>query len=625
MLFHNFIVCAQESVVRPRVSPLEHDRVTTLHFDRTLNTFLWWGRLNFDRDFGSTQLRLSQESRSRIVKTDPKSIKDDLTLALDLSSDLSPVWSMRSVGRSLLISDNRTVELSNLYQHQLLGGLEYRFSPLLRASLLGGYEFASQEGVRDQGFSYLTEIVGEGLRVEEFDADMHIRSTASDLERRSPRADSLSLVLRRDFGGLSTNTLLVRYVNQEREFYAIADSATAGEHRIEKNLFRRAARDLAITDTLIYAVDRTFRITARGGLLSRTITRAYQYKSATQPSAVPLDVKITEFSVHGSISFQKNFGDWLSSSLNLSYDEREEKHAVEDEASLPSSVYDRQEQAARRLGNVARRTGLSANMVAEITPSDRVRFGGSANLLRYDTPDTLNTDDRDELLISAGMGWSHTFSSHLVVDLLTDVSLSHMVYLSRLQSANNNWNRIVRLRAQVKYVPVSWFRNVTTSEVLANYTAYDFEEQVRSVRSFSFRQAYWTDSLAINLDRKIDAFVMGSLRLYERGILKWKEFKERPENYFIEVSYWPQLAYTLDPELKIAVGYRVFYQDRYRVTGGKRIFERRLHTGGPTVSLIWEASSHQQFILHGWRETQTEDGTTLRETSNLSMTIGILI
>ncbi|MBM4167623.1 MAG: hypothetical protein FJ215_00455 [Ignavibacteria bacterium] len=616
---------AQESALRSLTTPTDGTRFSMLQFDRTLNTFLWLGKLYLDRNFGSTSIRLSQESRSRIVKTDPTSIKDDLTLSVNVVSDLKAGWSLHGAGRSLILSDNRTVELSSLSQHQIYAGPEYRPGPRLRASFLGGYEFASQEGVRDRGFSYIAEIVGDQLMVEEFDADMHFRSIASYLDRRSPRADSLSLMLRRQFGDLAWNKLTVRSMNQRREFYTLADTAISREHRTDRNIFRREARDLSITDTLVYAVDRSLRLTVRGGLLSRGIRRSYEYKSAVQPSAVPLDVSISEFSVHGSLSLEKEFGDWLMSALSLSYDEREEKHAVRDDPSLPRGDYERQEKSARRLGNIASRTGVSANAVADVTASDRLRFGGSASVLRYDTPDTLNTDDRDELLVSAGLGWLHVVGSHLSIDLFADVSLNHLVYLSRLQSANNNWNRIVRLRAEVRYAPSSWIRNVTVSEVLANYTVYDFEEQIRSVRSFSFRQAYWSDSLGIRLNRRMDFSVTGNLRLYERGILRWKEFKERPENYIVEVAYWPQISYIAGPGIRIAVGYRVFFQDRYRVEGGVSVFERRLHNGGPTVALIWDNGSNQHFILHGWRETQSEDNVTLRRTSNLTMTVGILI
>lgn len=621
----------QDFPLRPYESVSDTQRRSTLQFDRTLNTFLWLGKLDIVRNMGSTQVELRQEAHSRLVRSDIKSIKDELNTHLDIRSNLQNDLKLRILGRSVLLSDTRAIDLSRLYQHTGLVGLQYPLKSQLDFSLMGGYELASQEGVRDNGFSYFGEVTGNQMMIEEFISSFVLRSGRSFLGNRTPSNDLISVNLQRNFGTMASNALTVNYSNQQRDFYTVADSSTGLEHSVSHNVFRRQARELSISNKLEYRPDHTSLFTARGGLFNRWISRGYSLKSYLNPQAVPLDVKIQEFSFFGIISFEKRFFHWLTSSLNISYDERDERHRVVDDPFIPSSIFEKQERSAKRLGNIASRTGVSSNVTADLSSNHRVQMVGSASMLRYDTPDSLNTDDRDELLITAGIMSRHILSPRrvlnprVIVSFYGDVSLNHLVYLSRHQSANNNWNRILRFGTKVEYQASERIRNVSSAEVLANYTAYDYEEQVRSVRSYSFRQAQWSDSLTIRFGRKWDLSVMGHIRMYERGILKWKEFKERPENFFLEQTYWPQLIHRLSDAISFGVGYRYFSQDRYKYQGKERVWERGMVASGPTVAVTWNGNGEQHVEIRGWREHQIEGDRSLRKISNLSILVGMRI
>ena len=88
------------------------------------------------------------------------------------------------------------------------------------------------------------------------------------------------------------------------------------------------------------------------------------------------------------------------------------------------------------------------------------------------------------------------------------------------------------------------FGTVLRTEVLANYTISDYEQQVASIRSFSFRQVLWSDSTAVQLSERIQCKFSGSLRIFEHGTLRWQEFMENPEEYAIEKSIWPEIVWS---------------------------------------------------------------------------------
>ncbi len=593
-------------------------------FDRTLNTFLWAGALNVQREFGSTWLGLHQMLRSRLVRTEFESIQDEVNTNLDIISGLGGGWNVRAQARSSFLTDTRGLELSDLSQHGGLAGAQYDFPAGFSIAALGGFEFVRQEGEKEDGFTYLGEIAGRGLLFERFVGSLRARSGGSFLDVRSPRTDSIAVSLHRDFGGGSSNALRLNYVVQRRELYTPADSALQQAFAVRKNILQRDAAEFFIADDAIFRLGSQTVLTASIGVLGNSIGRVYRYKNYAVPSSVILDTNIEEFRYYGAASLSGNLTGWLLYDVSASYDEREERHEVKEDPRVSDPVFDRQDEAARRRSNIAKRT-TAATRLSSIESRDSLVLEGSASLLRYDTPDTLNTDDRDELLLTVGISETHNFSRYFAGTVSLDATLSHLVYLHRFESANNNWNRILRLRARTDYHPSPGFRTVNIAEVLGNYTVYDFDEQVLTVRSFSFRQVSWIDSTRIAFGRLSAFDFAGSIRIYERGLLKWDDFKERPENYFVEYFAWPQFRVTPVRHLHVSVGYRIFAQERYRYEGSSRVHDRRFVSRGPTGAIVWERGAFERVRFEGWLESQVTDGQVTRKVSNFSVTVGFLI
>jgi hypothetical protein len=600
-------------------------RASSLSFDRVLNTFIWTGGLFYARDFGSFDVDLRQGVRSRLIRTEQQSIQDEYVDTLDIGTMVGERWKLKAQQISSVLSDNRAIDLTKLAQHEALLGFEVAASPLLRVGAMGGYEFNSQQAEQDEGFSYMADAEGRDLRFEEFRGSFRSHWEQAFLSRRKPNAGSLDVVIRRQFGDQARNTILVSYERQRREFYVAADEDVQRVFSTKSNIFQREMEDLEVSDSLGYRPTEDVRMALQGGILNRLIDRGFKYKVFTDLSGLVLDTRIQELQLYGNFLTSYRVTRWLDLDLNLSYQEREERHSVREEAAAPLSVIEKQERSERKLENIARRTTITSQVRVQPTQRDQLNFAGSASILRYDTPDTLNTDDRDELLITLGMQGAHRFNDFLTLTITADVTLSHLVYLKALQSANNNWNRIIRLSPGVRFAPARWFRTLNQAEVLANYTVYDFEDQGSSARSFSFRQASWIDSSSIQLSQLFELSFVGGVRIYERGTLLWKEFKEHPQNYFVEQSYWPSLTLAATENFQIGVGYRFFGQDRYRYDGSSRILESRLETSGPTVACEWWGTGMQRVALEGWRETQAQDGQSVRTVSNLSLKVSLAL
>ena len=204
--------------------------------------------------------------------------------------------------------------------------------------------------------------------------------------------------------------------------------------------------------------------------------------------------------------------------------------------------------------NTGRRVALSGGILFPVSSSDRLFFSGSATMLRYDTPSETNLEDRDELLVALTAGSFHRVSRTLDVGVTVDATLSHLVYLLEERSANNNINRVIRLTPRTLIRPAAWCFSQNAFEVLANYTVYDYEQQVAMAKSFSYRQFSWIDSTRIDLTHSVGLDFYAYLKLYERGMLRWDEFVERTENSTADRTFSGQIRFSPTAAAVFAVG-----------------------------------------------------------------------
>lgn len=615
-----------QGILRPaEVAPSDSVRTSTLEFERFLNTYIWNGGFQWHQIGPVWDFELDQKVRSRYIRTSEVSIQDEYAGSIVARSHIAEQWDLQLHNSSNVVADSRIIDLGRMSQHRLLGGLRFGKDTLFSASACGGYEFDSQEDERDRGFTYAINFNARRFKIEEFVASFRSSWDQSLLGRRSPNSGGISLVLFRDFGNDVDDSLTFDYRLQRREFYTSLNATDQMAMGVQHDVFRRDASTLEAGDQLRYYVSRKLSFSISGGMSNQLIDRGYALKNYDDPSSLVLDSRIQELQLYGSFGLRWLPFEWLALDGAFSSSEREEKHLIQEDPAAPLDVLVSQQSTASRLENTSQRTVCTIGFVANLTRRDILRGTSLASILHYDTPDTTNIDDRDELLLTYSIEEIHRFSSKLTATISADLTLSHLVYLDRLQSANNNWNRVLRLSSSVDYEPSPRFRSSVRAEVLANYTVSDYEQQVASVKSYSFRQAFWSDSTVVQIGGRIQFRLTGSLRIFERGILQWKEFKERPEDYYVESAVWPEVFWTSDIGLRIGVGFRYFGQNRYRYSGIERIYDSGIETLGPTVSMEWQGAGRTYLSLTGWRDAQRTNGQRTATISNVSMKIGYML
>ncbi len=239
-------------------------------------------------------------------------------------------------------------------------------------------------------------------------------------------------------------------------------------------------------------------------------------------------------------------------------------------------------------------TSLNAELFYNPTLSDNINLRMSFVKFEYETPDTTtNHDDRDEIRFIGEIDYSHHFSPLLSANFNFYTNFFHKIYILEEQSANNNWNRIYRLGASVKY-GYRKFRNLLQTYVLANYTVYDYDELLDETRSFVFRKYVISDSLSIPVFREMALGFYGRLELEDRGTFYEQEFTQRllesNENIYYDIYLQKQniLRLTID------FGISVYLRRGWRHVPEKRV-ARDFSKTSPYVRVFYPYNRRLQF------------------------------
>ena len=194
------------------------------------------------------------------------------------------------------------------------------------------------------------------------------------------------------------------------------------------------------------------------------------------------------------------------------------------------------------------------------------------------------------------------------------------MYLLKERSANNNINRVLRLYPRTIFRPAAWFTTINAFEVLANYTVYDFEQQVAQVRSFSYRQFAWWIPHGWNSPDRIGLDFFAYLKLYERGLLKWEEFSERTENAFVDQTLACQVRFSPAFGTLLALGVRYFSQARYLFQDGVRQARTYFPAAwGQPARSHGKSASHSRMDFRGWYEQRKYADGTVRSLASMTM------
>lgn len=607
---------------------LQRQARATILFERNQNTFNWSGGALVDTSLAGIRTRFRQNYTSNIILLDRSASMPERrlesnqhTFSLLTSHPVTPAIHGIAGFSSLVYSDKKAVGLSTASQHSLVGGFETMPVPVLSLSPLIGYRWDNQGEFNDRGMHYILSTTTRNLAPDGYSISGEGQFHRDELSPRTLEGHFARVGVQKSFEGRTRDSLQLGIQRNRREFYSLRDVAGTIEGRVEDIL--------SFANLLDYQLDNGFLASLFVAVSNRTLEKSDRtIAGGTLPTgSFPSTIEEFRLDAHVQTSYEAP-SRATSAFARVSYSERNENHAVNPVINLPPDQQLRfSERSAQEQtkNNIARRTALSGLIQHAPGGSDTLGLTGTVSILRYDTPSTLNNEDRDELLSTLSLFSFHRLTRTLHLGLTLDGSLTHVVYIHGERSANNNYNRTLRLSPRLTFRPFTTFSSVNTFEVLANYTVYDFEEQAVQIRSFSYRQFSWADSTTLDLNKRLSLDFLLYFKLYERGQLKWSDFRERTENSFRDESYTIQFRATPEPSLMFTLGLRIFMQTRFSFSSGEKQRDAVIRSFGPTCAVLWQAGRVGDVGIRGWYESRSQTGGITRAIANMSLNINFLL
>ncbi|MDZ4744690.1 MAG: hypothetical protein SGJ05_01660 [bacterium] len=581
--------------------------------DKIANTFTFFGNadVTIDGDFG--RLRWVNTYRGRVSRTTSLSATDDEASFIDLQIPLWGALPVTAVVRQswMLARDARTPLSSGEHVNGAVG-LRYEPSDGNWVEGLGGAEHTSQLGVRATGALAGITAGVTSLLVDEWQLTARSLADWNAMDERRTNTDVMvSADVLRNLDEGSTLSLSVGYSGQRRDFLSTIVSDKPDELLVES----RGERRLTVATNLLYYVTSALSISASGNVNVNGIDRSYQSFLQTVP-ITGVNRNLFEFllDMAGEAVYTTS-GYTVSGRVALF--RRDEENGVKPVFAVDESAIASLRQQEVQRDNATQRTNLLGRI--ELRPSDVDTLRGECSgwLLRYDTPSTLNYDDRDELAVIASMSYARRLSPTVSVGVTLSGQSMHLVFLRAQRSAQNNINRVIRLTPTVN-ITGAVVTMQPQCEVLANYTVYDFEETAGSTRSYSFRQMSYRDSMRIQLTPALKIETQLLLRYSERSSLSWTDFAEVPQVSNTEYLA-KMLIFSSNSGWSIGAGARAYQfkqntlvlsVDQGRSLGSLRFW-------APETAIRYTTTGGSTLSVSGWYEFQVVNEGTRRELPNL--------
>lgn len=438
---------------------------------------------------------------------------------------------------------DRKSGIRNQYSNHAMG--IYFKSPMITPYI--GYQQSRNRSLTEWGWD--TGVTGslKDYRFNAYNTNLDILSNYDFYENRQNYENNLSASIQADFNKFSGDSLSFTFSEMNKEYYT---SGRLERVKIYNRTWRNilyyylSLRDLVSMQTLIQSRDNSY-FSGRNFL----IENKFRYLHTGKDLFLGLHLRTNDLTANNS---------------GIETDSR------------------------------ARETALRMELGYSMSAKQKLDLDIAYVKMQYDTPDErVNNDDRDEQRYVIDMDYAYYISPVLQLKIKAHAFLFHQMYIYSDQSINNSWNRIYTFRPHVDYT-TEHIKNRLTTEVLANYTVYDFEALIRQTRSYVFRKYTFSDSLTIRLLGRNHLGAYARLELEDKGSFFETDFKQQLLQSYQSEFYNLFILNDHFFYFRIMAGYTVYRRQEWRYLPVKQKY-RTINNQGPFLNISYKATNHLYF------------------------------
>jgi len=439
-------------------------------------------------EFGNSEARWKDNQKFRVRYELP------LTANSKISTEVfSSIFKDRHTG---LFNDTET----NYFQ---LGIIDESF-PFINLKVTGGPIWDSRREQNDSGFKFTSSFSRRKQNLEGWNSEIDAGIIGERFQERKNQSQ----------------IALIRF---SRNFYeATSDSFYIDLREKRQDYFINKAGEIETRTESLSGIGNSLRYRLSEGITFRWATYFRLAETVFEsPQREKGDVKRRRRNESAENQFSVSFGkNKINGRINAGFRSNLQKYSVSSSLSdvnLPLLSPDNES------GSLILSSFLNFNP----TNNDSLAFLASSNRLRYDTPDSNNFDDRDELRLLFDAGYAHRFGEDFQIKFKAVMNFDHIVYLFGERSADNHWNRIFLLSSEMTIKLTPRIRTKQSFIVLANYFDYDYDDRILPIRSLVLRNFIHKQFTLVELKRNLSFRISSRIELEEDGKLDWDNFLEQ--------------------------------------------------------------------------------------------------
>ncbi len=587
-------------------------------FDKQLNTYNFNSGIDYNISSSNFFIGLKENFKSTIVKSKVNNIRDEQLLSIIGEYKIDPEIQFGFLLNNNNFSDNREIEINKV---SIFNSSAYlRYAPIDKIKFIPFVGLSKNEQVaeEDVGLIYGTEATINKYNLNEFEINSDFKFQNEDISPRKNTLRFLNFNVGNVFEKAFFNNISGSVSQRRKDFYFNADSSLQDLFDIRNNIQSRIESNYSIQEALSFiAPVKGISFDIIGRLNWREIDRETRYVNFNDLSPTSFDSKVEELKLEftGNLRY---FSKTFSSSIRLSFNERDEKHIAKnfDEAD-PIDFEDRKETESRK-NNKSQLTTLAIANSFSFSNKQSIAFSLYHRKLVYDTPHEENFDDRDELLSIGRLLYLYKFNYLFNFYLNLEGSINKIVYIFSERSSNNNIRRTLKFSGGGNYRGKR-FRTNLDAEISANYTSFDFEDLTPNFRSFSFRQLAIRDSSSLMFTKRLGINFDGYVKLSEQGDFAWSSFSGKPIRFLEEIYTEPKFVYYYS-SLKLAVGLRMFSLKTFNFDSeNNKDLDTEYASIGPMTEFILSMNNKLFIRLYGYYEFINNEKNETRELANLNL------
>jgi hypothetical protein len=593
-------------------------------FECFLNTYFWKADFYTSHQLGVWTVTANNNFQSTLINLSERALRDENEFSFTLRRPLNSYSKLRFEGSNYFLSDNRNLFRNRAVSNRAAVGLSIQPSSWSNFEAIGGFKGERQLDQFNSGFLYTLR--GDFLDYQFSNFELSSRATLSQefLEPRRNEEKGIFISLNQRYS--RAQLLLSSGINEERRDYfsnVLARQAltTVIERRIEQNFFT--------IDSISYKTFSNLTTRAKVELRRRVIIRENSQQFSDLNNAV-YDNEIEQLRLVTDAGFTLESSSLQGFAGILFQQQSETYRPINALSENPVAIAREQfrnntfQVATLYFSTIWRQFNAVSDTVHTVFVSAQMRG------FRYDTPDTMNTDDRDEVSYALTLSDSLRLNTYFGLRLVASFATTNNVFISRERSANNTKNYILRFAPTTVWRVPKKIESVNEFGVLANYTVYDFEIGSQT-RSFSFRQFSFLDSTQFFLSDIITLKFLYEQRLYERAELYWNDFSERPLSRFNDRSLLLEIEARYSSLLS-SFGIRIFARSQSNFQTRPKVDEIELIELplpnllyiGPTASMSYRPSQTVEISASGWYQIERQGNQTIQIFPNLRLSVKTL-